>query len=225
MIGRYAAHVVVGIAVIGGASAAAFAQSSQPATTLKTIGVPSTAKKEVVPSLIVMNARGATLQGTTLTLTGVASNSIVFADRPVRAAGHEATKMLIEDWGASTPGSKSFVSDPPNATVSVFSKDGATVKDAVVVLNSPKLEGDNLTYTVQVLEGDLSGADGAASLFIDIFGVWRRAAYRAAWYGGAAAAVGAAAYAAGPYGAYGYGAPAYPYAPPACGYYPAPPCY
>jgi hypothetical protein len=44
----------------------------------KTIGQ---AGPDVVPSLIVMNARGASLQGGKLTLTDVAPNSIVFADR------------------------------------------------------------------------------------------------------------------------------------------------
>jgi hypothetical protein len=210
------------------ASNAAFAQNAPSSPPLKQIGTPSAQKSEVVPSLIVMNSRGATLQGDTLTLTGVMPNSIVFADRPVRAAGHVLTSHLIADWGVSTPGNESFAKDPPNATVSVFNKDGATVKDAVVVLKNPKLEGDKLIFTVQVLEGDLTGGDGAASIFIDIFGVWRRAAYRGAYYAGAAAAVGAAAAYAAPYAA-PYVAPyAYPYAPPyrpACGYYPLPPCY
>ncbi len=40
--------------------------------------------------------------------------------------------------------------------------------DAVVVLKSPKLEGDKLTFDVDVLEGDLAGGDGAASVFMDI---------------------------------------------------------
>jgi len=198
----------------------ALAQTTPPApSSMKTIGTPSTApKSEVVPSLIVLNSRGASLQGDTLTLTGVTPNSILFADRPVRAAGHILTAHLIADWGASTPGNDSFVKDPPNATVSVFSKDGS-VKDAVVVLKNPKLDGDKLTFSVQTLEGDLNGGDGPASIFIDIFGVWRRAAYSGAMYAGAAAAVGAAAYAAP------YAAP-YAYAPrPVCGYYPYPPCY
>ena len=44
---------------------------------------PGTATKtEIVPSLIVMNAQGASLQGETLTLNGVAPSAIVFADRP-----------------------------------------------------------------------------------------------------------------------------------------------
>jgi hypothetical protein len=94
------------------------------------------------------------------------------------------TSQLIEEWNN---GNDSFGKDPPNATVSGFSKDGGSVKDAVVVLKSPKLDGDKLTFTVQVLEGDLTGADGGASVFIDIFGVWRRAAFRGAVYAGAAA--------------------------------------
>jgi hypothetical protein len=95
-----------------------------------------------------------------------------------------------------------------------------------VVLKNPKLEGDKLTFNVQVLEGDIAGADGGAALFIDIIGrpftqmsfagVARRSAFRGAMYAGAA---GAAAY-----GAAAYAAP-YPYARPACGYYPYPPCY
>lgn len=189
----------------------ALAQNA-PAPPMKTIGTPSTpAKPEVIPSLIVLNSRGATLQGDVLTLIGVSPNSIIFADRPVRAAGHELTANLIADWGASTPGNDSFVKDPPNATVSVLGKDGS-VKDAVVVLKNPKLDGDKLTFNVQTLEGDLNGGDGPASIFVDIFGVWRRAAFRGAMYAGAAAGVAAA-----------YGAPYY--ARPACGYYPYPPCY
>jgi hypothetical protein len=206
---------------------------SAPAPQMKKIGTAATTapeKPKVEPALIVMNSRGATLQGQTLTLTGVSSNSIIFADRPVRAAGHALTAHLIEEWAS---GDDSFGKDPPNATVSVFSKDASSVKDAVVVLKSPKLEGDKLTFNVQVLEGDLNGGDGPASVFIDIIGlpftplsfagVARRTAYRGAYYAGAAAAVGAAAYAAAPYAA-PYVAP-YPYARPACGIYPYPPCY
>jgi hypothetical protein len=205
---------------------------AQTATTMpphvplqKTIGQ---ARPEVVPSLIVLNARGASLQGQTLTLVGVTPNSIVFADRPVRSAGHVLTTHLLEEWAT---GSDSFAKDPPNATVSVFTKDGVGVRDAVVVLKTPKLDGERLTFDVQVLEGDLTGADGAASVFIDIIGMpWtplsfagvaRRTAARAAWYG-AAVTTAAAAAATAPYYYHPYYPP--PYRPP-CGYYPYPPCY
>jgi hypothetical protein len=90
-----------------------------------------------------------------------------------------------------------------------------------------------------VLEGGLSKATGPASLFIDWFAargyggrafVAGGAGWHGAWYAhpaagfAAGAAVGAtvgAAAAAGAYGAYYH--PYYP--PPACGYYPYPPCY
>ena len=204
----------------------AFGQGAPASPSMKTIGTPSaTAKPEIVPSLFVMNSRGAMLQGDNLVLIGVMPSSIIFADRPVRSAGHQPTADVIADWGS---GEDSFAKNPPNATVSVLGKDGS-VKDAVVVLKNPKLEGDKLTFNVQTLEGDLAGADGPAAVFIDIIGrpltplsfagVARRSAFRGAMYAGA---VGAAAY-----GAAAYAAPYYrpPYPPPACGYYPYPPCY
>jgi hypothetical protein len=202
--------LAAGILVLGGANAQT---GTVPG---KTIGQPSQTKPTVAPSLIVFNARGAMLQGQKLTLTGVAPNAIVFADRPVRAAGHDLTAHIIEDWNS---GSDNFGKDSPNATVSVFAKDGKGVSDAVVVLKTPKLTADQLVFDIDVLEGDLKGADGAAAVFIDIIGrpwtplsyagVARRSAYRAAWYR-----------AAHPY----YGYPPYAYRPP-CGYYPHPPCY
>jgi hypothetical protein len=177
----------------------------------------SSVKTDMVPSLFVMNAHGASLQGQTLTLDRVSPNSIVFADRPVRAAGHLLTQHLLEEW---TEGS--FAKDPPNATVSVMSKDGASVRDAVVELRDPHLDGDRLTFDVRVLEGDLAGADGPASVFVDIIGlpftplsvagVARRTARRAYWYGAATAGAAAA------YG-YPYGPPPPYYAPP---YYSSP---
>jgi hypothetical protein len=218
MISYRATRAFVAAAALLFAPGLALAENGLTLPPLKTIGKPD--KPELIQSLIVMNSRGATLQGDKLTLTGVTPNSILFSDRPVRLAGHELTANLIEEWGN---GNDSFGKDPPNATVSVFNKDGGSVKDAVVVLKSPKLEGDKLTFTVQVLEGDLNGADGPASVFIDIFGVWRRAAYRGAIYAGAATAATAAAVGAAAYGA-PYVAP-YPYARPLCGYYPYPPCY
>ena len=138
----------------------ALAQSAPTAPPhLKTIGKPSTLM-DSVQSMIVMNSRGATLKGDKLTLTGITGNSIVFADRPARLAGHEMTSQTIKEWDSGN----TFGKDPPNATVSAFSnKDGGAIKDAVVVLKSPKLEGDKLTFTVQVLEGDLTGANGPAS--------------------------------------------------------------
>lgn len=146
-------------------SGSGLAQDAIQAPAQKTIGV---AKTRIVPSLIVMKSDGARLNGNMLTLTGISANSIMFADRPVRSAGHALTTHLLEEWA---PGNGSFAKDPPNATVSVLNKDASQVEDAVVVLKDPKLSGDTLTFNVEVLEGNLAKADGPASIFIDNVGL------------------------------------------------------
>jgi hypothetical protein len=153
------------------------------AQTAKTIGQPQQSK--VVPSMIVLNARAAKLEGRSLILDGISPNAIIFADRPVRSAGHALTAHLLEEWTDKAP--DSFAKTPPNATVSVFSKSKVGVVDAVVVLKSPRLEGERLTFDVDVLEGNLVGADGAASVFVDIINlpIARRTSHRSAWYAGA----------------------------------------
>ncbi|MDM9645407.1 hypothetical protein [Rhizobium sp. S163] len=168
----------------------------------KTVGQVS--QQAPVASLLVVNADGAKLEGDKLVLTGVAANSIIFSDRPTRAAGHIATDEIVKQWGA---GADSFDKDPPNATVSVLGG-GSNVSDAVVTLKSPKLDGATLTFDVSVLEGNLSGTSGPAALFIDHWRGWNNAG----WY-----ALGAASGAA--IGA-DLAAPRYvaPYYPPA--YYP-----
>jgi len=188
MIIRAMLIAAVGLAWVPVSAMAQSAVETKPHVPLeKTIGQP--AKPEVVPSLFVLNSKGASLKDGKLVLVGVSPNAIVFADRPVRAAGHDLTARIVEDWGNGTD---NFAKDPPNATVSGFMKDGSAVADAVVVLKSPKLDGDKLTFDVDVLEGSLGGADGAAAVFIDIIGrpftplsyagVARRTAYRGAYY-------------------------------------------
>jgi hypothetical protein len=158
------------------------------AQTPKVIGTPQ--QPQIVPSMIVINAQSAKIEGAKgtgqkLVLDGVAPNSIVFADRPIRAAGHAMTAQLLEEW--SDTSADSFAKEPPNATISVMRKEKDKVYDAVVVLKSPKLEGERLTFDIALLEGDISKADGPATLFIDIIDlpVARRTAHRSAWYAGA----------------------------------------
>jgi hypothetical protein len=213
----------------------------------KTIGVPRADRP--IPSLAVINAAAAKLEGTKLVLNGVASNTIVFADRPVRAAGHETIKQFLMQWDE---GKDSFAADPPNATVSVLGGNPGEVSDAVMELRAPKLEGTTLTFDVTVLEGTLA-AGGPVAVFIDAFAVrgpygggfahaggwggatawrgggayWHAPVYHGAWYAHPAPVYGAGAVAAGAlFGAAGAAAmAARPYYPPACGYYPYPPCY
>ena len=163
-IGRLVA-VVGGLALI---TTGALAQDSakKPNVPLEKI-IGTVTPTGPVPSLAVINSAGAKLDGGKLVLTGVSANSIVFADRPVRAAGHVATEQFIMQWDE---GKDNFAVDPPNATISVLGGDGSGVSDAVVTLKSPKLDGGNLTFDVTVLEGSLDGGTGPAALFIDHFG-------------------------------------------------------
>ncbi|RDJ02734.1 hypothetical protein [Rhizobium grahamii] len=220
------------VAVAGLLSAPpALAQDAISAPAQKTIGA---TKAKMVPSLAVLNSGGAKLENGKLTMSGISAVSIVFADRPVRSAGHVLTSEFIKQWDE---GPDSFAKDPPNATISVLSGKGDTVADAVVVLKTPKLEGGNLTFEVAVLEGDLAGADGPASLFIDWFaargpyggvavgGVGRAAVWRGGWYAHPGAYYGAGVVAGAALGAAVASERPYYYPHPACGYYPYPPCY
>jgi len=159
------------------------ATTVQAQTPAKVIGTPQ--QPQLVPSMIVINAQAAKLANQKLILDGVSPNAIVFADRPIRAAGHALTARLLEEWNSTA--ADSFAKDPPNATVSVMNKAKGSVADAVVVLKAPKLEGERLTFDVAVLEGDLGQADGPATLFIDVIDlpVARRTAHHSAWYAGA----------------------------------------
>src|SRR5262249_55210150 len=154
-----------------------------------------------IPSLAVLNSKGAGLTDNKLTMSGITPNSIIFADRPYRTAGHVLTSEFIKQWGE---GKDSFAKDPPNATISVLSSDGNKVEDAAVELRSQKLEGDTLPFEVSVLEGEIKAADGPASLFIDWCaargpaggfvaggGAWRAPVWHGAYYAHPAAAFGA----------------------------------
>ena len=144
--------------------APALAENTTPHVPLqKTIGAVTATGP--VPSLAVLNADGATLADGKLVLTGISPNSIVFADRPIRSAGHVMTAQFLQQWDEDKD---SFFADPPNATVSVLGGEGSDVSDAVVVLTKPVLDGSTLTFDVTVLEGSLAG-NGPAAVFIDDF--------------------------------------------------------
>lgn len=139
--------------------------------------------------LFVQSSKGMAFDKATskLTLTGVSPVTIFFTDRPERIAGNMRTAAFIPFWGE---GKDSFKTDPPNADISLL--DGNTLRQIVVVLRDPVLEGDNLTYAVEVLQGDMPATGADVSVFIDIIGrpltplsfagVARRTWRRAYWY-------------------------------------------
>jgi hypothetical protein len=103
-----------------------------------------------------------------LTLDGVSPVTLFFSDRPDRIAGNMETARFVPFWGE---GSDSFLSDPPNADLSVLI-DGK-LHQTVVELRDPELDGASLRYTVRILSGDMPVLGEHAALFIDVIGMPR----------------------------------------------------
>jgi hypothetical protein len=133
--------------------------------------VPSTAVAEGAKQadfLFVQSAKGMTFDPATnkLTLNGVSPATVFFTDRPERLAGNMKTAAFVPFW---SKGKDSFLSDPPNADISIL--EGDKLQQIVAVLQDPVLSGDNLTYTVKVLQGQMPAKGADVSVFIDVIGM------------------------------------------------------
>jgi hypothetical protein len=118
-------------------------------------------------SMFVQTAQGIASDGTTLTLKEVTPSTLYFSDRPKRIVGHMTTVDFVDLWAE---GDNSFEEDPPNAVLAFLEPGDNVPEDAVVVIQQPRLEDGNLTYTVNALEGTLPTQAGPVTLFIDPFG-------------------------------------------------------
>ncbi len=122
---------------------------------------------EDIEALFAQTARELTTDGDKVTFHGFSPATLYFSDRPQRVVGHLTTEKFVEEWGL---GENSFAVDPPNAVISFVEKGDETPEDAIVVLKDPQLDGDKLTYTVDMLEGSLPPKGELVSVFIDPFG-------------------------------------------------------
>jgi hypothetical protein len=122
---------------------------------------------ETEESMFVQTAQGVDSTGGTLTLRGITPSTLYFSDRPQRVVGHMTTADFVDLWGA---GENSFEADPPNAVLSFLEPGGEVPEDAVVVITEPQLNGDELSYSIDVLEGAVPAHTGPVTLFIDPFG-------------------------------------------------------
>lgn len=138
--------------------------------------------------LLVQTAKGIAFDKatSTLSLVDVSPITLFFSDRPERLAGNMKTSAFIPFW---SNGKDSFAKNPPNADVSII--EGDAMRQVVVVLDDPILEGGTLRYKVKVLQGDMPAKGADVSVFIDIIGMPRtpmsfagvgRRTYRRAWY-------------------------------------------
>jgi hypothetical protein len=118
--------------------------------------------------LFVQTAKAMTFDKSTnkLTLEGISSTTLFFSDRPERIAGNMKTTAFVPFW---SKGKDSFLSDPPNADISIV--EGDKLRQVVTVLQAPELKSDHLTYTVKVLQGDMPAKGADVSVFIDIIGM------------------------------------------------------
>jgi len=115
--------------------------------------------------MFAQTARELGVAGGRLTLHGAAASTLWFSDRPQRLTGHLPTSEFVANWDV---GDDSFAADPPNGLLSIFEDDA--VNDVVVVLRQPRLDGDDLSYSFEVTEGELAPSTGPTSLFIDTIG-------------------------------------------------------
>jgi hypothetical protein len=118
--------------------------------------------------LFVQTAKSMTFDKSTnkLNLDSVSSTTLFFTDRPERIAGNMKTTAFVPFWST---GKDSFLSDPPNADISILEDD--KLRQVVAVLQAPALKGDTLTYTLKVLQGDMPPKAADVSVFIDVIGM------------------------------------------------------
>jgi len=148
-------------------AASAFAASSLGAITSALAQAAAKPAKKA-DFLFVQSAKGMTYDKSVgkLTLTGVSPVTVMFSDRPERIAGNMKTAAFVPFW---SKGKDSFLSNPPNADVSIL--EGDKLQQIVAVLQDPVLTGDNLTYTVKVLQGEMPAKGADVSVFIDVIGM------------------------------------------------------
>jgi hypothetical protein len=126
-----------------------------------------TQELEDIDAMFVQSAPLVEHTGGRIVLRGVAPSTLYFSDRPQRVVGHIGTSEFIALWGE---GDDSFAEDPPNAVLAFASRGGVTPTDVVVELRDPALDGDDLSYAANVLDGDLPSRAEGCTLFIDPFG-------------------------------------------------------
>ncbi len=112
--------------------------------------------------LFVVSATGGSFDGKTITLRDVPP-VLIFSDRPDRVWGHMTVSELLPKVHE---GPDSFIENPPNSVLSTF-REGELPTEATVVMHGATVDGANLSFSVDVLEGYIPATFGPASLFVD----------------------------------------------------------
>ena len=112
--------------------------------------------------LYVVNATGGSFDGKTITMHDVPP-ALIFSDRPNRIWGHMTLSELLP---MVKEGPDNFIVNPPNAVLSTF-REGDLPTEATVVMRDAAVDGANLLFSVDVLDGHIPATFGPASLFVD----------------------------------------------------------
>jgi hypothetical protein len=131
--------------------------------------MPDDVQKELeeIEAMFVQVARNMTSDGGKVTFHGLSPATLYFSDRPQRVAGHLTAQQFVDEWDK---GENSFAADPPNAVIAFLEEGDEAPEDAIVVLKDPRLDGDDITYGYEVLEGAVPAKGESVSVFIDPFG-------------------------------------------------------
>lgn len=126
---------------------------------------PSSAASHEIEALFVQTSHSMRYADGILTLERLGPTALLFSDRPDRITGHIPSGEFIDSWDQ---GEDSFASNPPNAVVSIFQPDH--VQDVVAVLSDPQYDGTDLSYQVEILDGEIPESGGETAVFIDVIG-------------------------------------------------------
>ncbi len=130
---------------------------------------PANAAESKVQLMFVQTADDFKADAKSLRLVNVAKQTIYFADRPVRVAGHITLPNYLKEWTAAA-GPENFSKDPPNATLSVYEPGKNENALTVVEISNPVVDGKDLVYNYRLIEGTMPSNGGATALFIDWIG-------------------------------------------------------
>lgn len=120
-----------------------------------------------IEAMFVQVARDFTRDGDRVSFHGLSPATLFFSDRPQRVVGHLTAQQFVDEWDK---GENSFAADPPNGVISFLEAGDEAPEDAIVVLKDPALDGDTITYDIELLEGSLPESGKSCSVFIDPFG-------------------------------------------------------
>jgi hypothetical protein len=87
----------------------------------------------------------------TLRLVRVTQQTLYFADRPQRLAGHLTMADYLKEWTPAA-GKDNFGANPPNAALSVYEPGQANNTLVVIKITNPVVDGADLIYSYKIIQ-------------------------------------------------------------------------